>query len=94
MFDYIIFAIHLPTGKAEIFGTKFLGPTDYNGSRFKYQRTNAVFVRHSSDKPKTVSWNHDASNQTEQLQIALGKDWKVLEQWELLRAIQKSEAKF
>lgn len=42
---------------------------------------------HRAEPAKTISWNHGVSNQTEQLQAALGDRYKVVSQWDTLQAI-------
>lgn len=80
-------AVNKVDGDTKIFVSRYIGLTNTKGSRFKYQWVNVSFE--GIEPAKMVSWNYEGSNQTDQLQLALGKDWKVLTQWELHVAVAK-----
>ena len=73
--------------KGEIWATKYLGCTNTKGSRLKFWRMNASLEL--IGKAKVVSWDDSFTGQTEQLANALGADYKVLQQWEILFAATK-----
>jgi hypothetical protein len=73
---YFFFAINLNTAEVECFATKYLPTTNQKGSRFKFWQINAGFE--TIGKPITINWSYSATSQQEQLQEALGSDWKVL----------------
>ena len=85
----MIFVAISPEGEAQIFATRYLGPTNFKGSRFKFCRINSSFEE--LEKPKTVSWEHNVPGhgQQDQLQNALGYKWQVLSQWQMLTACKK-----
>ena len=76
-----------PQGKAHLFGTKFLGPTNTKGSRLVYAEIFPHLDRVS--RKKIVSWSHSAGlGEDGQLSYHLGEGWKVLNWWEVFEAIE------
>jgi len=78
-----------PDDGAHIYATKFLPVTNSQGSRLKFWRVNSCLEMIGA--ARIVSWNHEFTGQTEQLRAALGNTFKVLEQWEALKAIETTD---
>lgn len=88
MFHQIHFAIYLPTNEVEIFGTKYIPCTNYRGSRLAYGKINLSLEKRAGWK--TVSWANECPGhgQDNQLQFALGNEWRVLSQYETLNLLK------
>ena len=87
MNQHYFFVVITPDDGAVFMATKYHGPTNSRGSRLSYWQMNCA--GDVIGKKKTVSWNHAApTNQEGQLQAALGEGYRVLSQWETLRAVQ------
>ena len=83
------FVVVTPDNGAVFMATKYHGPTNSRGSRLSYWQMNCA--GEIIGKKKTVSWNHAApTNQEGQLRAALGEGYRVLSQWETLRAIERA----
>lgn len=82
----MIFVVITPDDGAWFYATKYIGPSNFKGSRFKFCRINCSFEE--IDRPKTVSWEHNVPGhgQQDQLQHALGNNYRVLSQYETLTA--------
>lgn len=74
-----------PNDGVHIYASKFLPVTNSQGSRFKFWRINVTLEMIGT--AKTVSWDHARTGQQEQLQAALGDTYRVLSQYEALKAI-------
>lgn len=83
---HFFFAVNTKTNQAECFATKYLPVTNYTGSRFKFWRINSGLEQ--IEKAKVVSWNHDVNGQDEQLQAALGDEWKVVSFWTTCKILE------
>jgi len=82
--EEIYWAIHLPTGKAYLYGVKFVPVT----TRFLYPRIKYGELTANSPKfntrPKTaIAHRHISNDLYSHLQNALGADFKVLKQNEV-----------
>lgn len=88
-FDTITVAIHKESKQAYYFAGKFHPlmetKTAQHPARFKFWPVNCLLEK--IGKAKTVSWNDNGNSQAEQLQMALGDNWRVLTQYETLQAV-------
>ena len=82
-YQTFLIAVHKETRQTRFFGGKTIPRTNNKPTRFKYQWVNVSFE--SIEPAKVCTYTERGHH--EQLQSALGDDWRVLTQFEAMQAI-------
>lgn len=82
----IHFVLNTETNEVQLFATRFLPVTNNTGCRLKWWRINVSLEQ--IDTATTRQWSYSATGQRDELQHQLGPGFRVLQQWEALKAIE------
>ncbi len=82
-------AVNTSTGEAKIFATKYYPCTNVKGSRFGFWQS--TLSGEVCGPKKIVSWLYEHTGQGNQLAANLGKEWRVLSQYEVLTLVERKE---
>lgn len=82
----IHFVLNTETNEVQMFATRFLPVTNNTGCRLKWWRINVSLEQ--IDTATTRQWSYSATGQRDELQHQLGPGFRVLQQFEALKAIE------